>query len=472
MNRQLLNEPALAVDEIQGHVLVGFGGARQALAAIEADDLEAAAQAVGTWARRGWVTSTRTLMPRKGHRAKEFVLRSGPWVTIAVSPRLLAAAGLPVAFDDEWLTASDGMQGITELHDPQGEWVTGGRDHPVDVLMITAAGTTGAAQELIDWFVADRSWIAEEFRESLNPLPGGIEHFGFRDGISQPALLGTVDGEPFEERTQDPEDGSGSLYASPGRELVWPGEFVFGYPRRHRHDGRRPGREAVAGDDDTSAMARNGSLLVYRRLAQDVDAFRAFCADRAPAVGGSADRLEALLVGRWPSGTPVAATSTTPAVDPVLNGFTFRDDAMAEVCPRAAHIRKVNPRQGGSDLDNAVPRMLRRGAPYGPLRSESEADPPGGRGLAFISYQTSIEGQFGQVTSDWMNDSTAPTGGGGYDLLVGQAEPGGERFIDLEDSPAGRIRDGGQRWVTPTGGAFLVAPSITALQALARSEGS
>lgn len=99
---------------------------------------------------------------------------------------------------------------------------------------------------------------------------------------------------------------------------------------------------------------------------------------------------------------------------PAYNDFTFFNDAMAHECPLSAHIRKVNPR------------------------------------LA--------------ITTDWINDSTAPNDVGGQDILIGQLpDPqAAERFFDVPP----QIRDGRTSWVTPTGGAFLFAPSLTALKEL------
>jgi hypothetical protein len=64
-------------------------------------------------------------------------------------------------------------------------------------------------------------------------LPGH-EHFGFDDGISQPGPRGTLSDIPDDYLTPRYIDSSQSvealLYGLPGQDLVWPGEFVFGYP--------------------------------------------------------------------------------------------------------------------------------------------------------------------------------------------------------------------------------------------------
>ena len=48
----------------------------------------------------------------------------------------------------------------------------------------------------------------------------GHEHFGFRDGVSQPGIRGFTT--PF--NTDVPYQGI------PGQDLLWPGEFVLVYP--------------------------------------------------------------------------------------------------------------------------------------------------------------------------------------------------------------------------------------------------
>ena len=72
----------------------------------------------------------------------------------------------------------------------------------------------------------------------------GHEHFGFLDGISQPGLRGRASEDPTDVLTPrqnraDPGEGK------PGQELIWPGEFVFGYPAQvGSRDGVEPGGDA------------------------------------------------------------------------------------------------------------------------------------------------------------------------------------------------------------------------------------
>lgn len=495
MSWPLDGEQDLELGDIQGHVLVGFGGAPQALGAYTARDPAAAARTVGRWAGR--VTTAEALYAtRKGRRARDVVEGSGPWVAIAVSHRVLRAAGRPADFDDDWFERSS-MAAVTRLNDPWpadgaplgSDWVVGGPSRPVDVLVVVAAGKPVTAEELVSWFTADaRVWMdGEPFVERLLPMKGAKEHFGFRDGISQPGVRGRLPwgvDEFLTPRRLAPEDPEASEFAKPGQPLVRVGQFLFGYAAQNRHvptDAARP--------RDAPAWAANGSFLVFRRLEQDVAAFRAFVAAKAAELGGvSEERFAALLVGRWPSGAPLmrAPTADDPALaadELAANAFQFAEgsrggddpfppapaDLDGARCPIWAHVRKVNPRdvttEQGSDTDTLSRRILRRGIPYG-----DPFDRPGPRGLLFISYQTSITDQFEFLASSWMNATDKPQSGAadGHDILVGQnpardAQRVCTAVLRTEDGPLRSFTTSGAPWVFATGGGYFFAPSLPAL---------
>ena len=164
----------------------------------------------------------------------------------------------------------------------------------------------------------------------------GHEHFGFRDGISQPGIRGLT----RRSRPQrEPDQGL------PGQDLIWPGEFVFGYPTQRPDDVHRPGPAVPL----PTAWARNGSFMVFRRLEQLVPEFHRFIAAHAAALEIGADLLGARLFGRWQSGAPL---ERAPLRDDIAlandklrnNDFDYGDDAFQRRCPYAAHIRKTYPR--------------------------------------------------------------------------------------------------------------------------------
>lgn len=358
--------------------------------------------------------------------------------------------------------------------------------------------------------------VAEELRSRLTfddqqphveygaAFDGGREHFGFIDGISQPGIRGR-DGpgaRAFVTRRHLPRtDPEHDLFGYPGQNLLWPGEFVLGWPGSGP-DPRIPGPVRPVPD-----WMRNGSFLVYRRLTQDVAGLRRWLQQEADRLDGfpgfaglspaeRAVKLGAKLVGRWPSGAPLARA---PEVDdPALgrdpqrnNDFRFDDptpvrtqrspaspamaDSLGTVCPVNAHIRKVNVRDQASDIGGTAAtqtrRILRVGVPFGPplppgCTDEALIGTP--RGLLFLSIQASIEDQFEFLQARWINSGTLPRGPGGHDMLAGQNAPDGTRRCRLlapDLTPSAEITSR-QPFVTMTGGGYFFVPSLSALERL------
>ena len=315
-----------------------------------------------------------------------------------------------------------------------------------------------------------------------NSRPGderGHEHFGFKDGISQPGI---------EHFTTSSKSSS-----------IPPGDVLIGYVDA---DGNTSGQPANTpgpapapspyGDTPPPPMTqplppwtRNGSFVVFRRLRQDVAAFKAAMADQGAAIGLSADQLGAKLVGRWATGAPMERVPTVPGnVDPSvtdpsiehpkvldddkINKFDFSDDPDGTRVPRAAHIRKMNPRADKLvDDSSSRHRMLRRGIPYGPEFTEGES-PYGAavpdtqdRGLLFVNYQSSISRTFEFVQTRWANRDDFQQPGDGKDPIISQDTPDGTFSLPPNHSLTFA------RWVTTTGGVYAFAPSLAGLEALA-----
>jgi Dyp-type peroxidase family len=318
-------------------------------------------------------------------------------------------------------------------------WVAGNGVKPVDVLLLVGgndeAAVAGRAGRLVA--AATGAGLVLVWRETARRLEDR-EHFGFSDGVSQPQIAGY--------------DPVGQIGA---------GNFVFGYPKTV--GGLLPAKPSL----DPRGVTDNGSLLVWRRLGQDVKAFRDFCAATATQLAPqwpdlSQEHLAALLVGRWPSGAPMLAGQVADPNPPTIdNSFDFSTDANGASCPFGAHIRKVNPRTGKKDVVD-VPRVLRRGIPYGKRYDEAPGETD--RGLTFLAFQTSIKDQFEFLTQHWMNSNDKPAPES--DLLVGRRTPPGSLAIR---GPSGPISVNGpaKPWITPSGGAYLFAPGRSGLRKLA-----
>jgi Dyp-type peroxidase family len=357
------------------------------------------------------------------------------------------------------------------------------------------------------------SLVYDECGTDLSGALAGHEHFGFKDGISQPGIRGCLPEPPpafLTPRLLDPSNPAAAWMSRPGQPLVWPGQFVFGYPTQDAFVPLLPGPDKVA----TPAWARNGSFLVFRRLRQDVARFRQFIQDTVAVLSATpgfhdvtAEHFAALLVGRWPSGTPLLQSPTQDddqLADDALgqNHFTFNTaaprltlipgtrpagdvlgtvpgDVAGFICPRAAHIRKVNPRdvttEQGNDTDTLTRRILRRGIPFGPqlpTGSATTADAAqGNRGLLFLCYQTSIIEQFEFLCRNWMNHTAQPEANdAGHDLLVGQNADDAQRVRRctlvrrVESQVFTTTITAPGEWVIPTGGGYFFAPSVSALR--------
>lgn len=306
--------------------------------------------------------------------------------------------------------------------------------------------------------------VFQERGETLPPPLVGHEHFGFKDGISQPAIDG------YDDPPQPNEPAA-----------VPPGEFVLGYPTA-----------AGTTTATTGPLWSNGSFVVFRRLSQDVVAFRHQVAAGVPGSNPnlSADQTAAALVGRWPSGAPL---ETNPTSDPgdsgVTNAFQYKaapfNDDNGQNCPHFAHIRKANPRDETTPNptgDNpALHRMIRRGIPFGPpLPADATTDDGQPRGLHFFCAVSDVDRQFEFVQRQWLNEPNFPNG---QPTPTGPYAPPQQGAPDGPDPIVGEHTAGEQctlvqglgqhpfpitsQLVRVTGGEYFYLPSISALHAIA-----
>ena len=268
----------------------------------------------------------------------------------------------------------------------------------VDAVIVVAADEVNELNEVVDELaeLVTRHEGTVVFQERGETLPGamkGREHFGFKDGASQPS----IDGYDTATSTNEPPP-------------IPAGELVLGYL-----DGAGP-------TPQLTPTWRNGSFLVFRRLAQDVIAFRKLIGTPVPGADPqlSSEQIGAKVIGRWQSGAPLEKYAAgDPGPDHVENDFGYQatDDDGLNV-PTWAHIRKANPRDESQPTpvtpDDAAARrrMLRRGIPFGPLLPADASQHDGNeRGLHFIALVADLERQFEFVQRNWISNANFPKGG-------------------------------------------------------------
>ncbi|KAM5541403.1 hypothetical protein V8D89_004957 [Ganoderma adspersum] len=286
----------------------------------------------------------------------------------------------------------------------------------------------------------------------------GHEHFGFLDGISQPAVK-DFDTKP-----------------DPGQETVRQGVILCG--RENDADiGVIPPKPFVR-----PAWALDGSFLTLRYLFQLVPEFTNFLKESAdPLHGFTADLIGARLMGRWKSGAPTdlfplqdnPAAGTDPSQ---RSNFTY-DSSSQDRCPFAAHTRKANPRADleshGFPTENR--RIIRRGIQFGPEVTAEEAASGKtqlGRGLIFVAYSGSITNGFQFIQHSWANNVTFPIDKDpivpGFDTIIGQnGVDGGVRvrcMTGVLPNNTGASFTLPADWVVPKGGEYFFSPSVVALR--------
>jgi Dyp-type peroxidase family len=389
---------------------------------------------------------------------------------------LLTGASEP-KLDSAFERGADHQDAIEALNDPPpSTWLTRFIADRIDgVFLMTGPDQSSVTFRCSELLRLLGPSIKVIYSEVGNVRPGaerGHEHFGFLDGVSQPGIRGlTRPAQPV----YRPDQGL------PGQDLVWAGEFVFGYPGQ---DPVHPTKEGPA-PEMAAPWMRNGSYMVFRRLEQKVPEFRTFVAQQAARLGMDRELLAARMVGRWKSGAPLelAPLRDDPrfgADEKRNNNFEFGDDPFQRKCPYAAHIRKVYPRDDtASEAEVQRHRIIRAGIPFGPEVAPGETTTRYSRGLMFVCYQTSIERQFEFIQKNYANNpdfaggKLRPGGGRGvapgFDPIIGQAPGSGAREMDepFTNYPAGSRRTAlaiPEQFVKLTAAAYFFMPSITALR--------
>jgi Dyp-type peroxidase family len=361
--------------------------------------------------------------------------------------------------------------GDTEGSAPD-KWCVGGPNNPPPHLLLLYY--TGTREDAQDWCakVSENSPGCCVLLSQYSDRSSAREPFGFRDGISQPAIEGV-------DHTQKGDEKPLKV-----------GEFVLGYKNEYDNLPKTPTikdsrttahlpEAPIAGRRD---LGKNGSYLVYRQLSQDVQGFWSFLEEKSRNDDGTpnTERMEwmaAKMVGRWKSGAPLtlAPDKDDPALaadNARINSFCYTEsDSTGEGCPHGAHIRRANPRDSlvpSADMSLAVVRrhrIMRRGRPG----AEGEA------AIYFLVINADIENQFEFVQQTWINS-------GKFDGLYDNKDPlAGDNGPDDKNQPTGEMiipacpfREritGIPRFVTMRGGEYFFVPGMKALNYLLHPEG-
>jgi Dyp-type peroxidase family len=314
------------------------------------------------------------------------------WVTVALSYQGLKALGVPASTLESFPIAfQEGMAARAVSLGDTGDSAPEHWEPPLgssDVHLAIYAVAPGASR------LGD---IPAGAREALQDVPGvtpiwqldtyepanGRTSFGFKDGISNPAI-----------------EGSGIPGTNPHEEPFKAGEFIMGYPNENGELAPMP---------EPIELARNGSFIVFRKLRTRVADFRRYVHERA-ANAADEERLAAKFVGRWASGAPLALSPDHDdpelGADPTRNNaFMYQaDDARGLKCPLGAHARRTYARDAHIVGVARLHRMIRRGTSYGPMLPEGVLEDDGvDRGILFACIQANLERQFEFVKTQWID---------------------------------------------------------------------
>lgn len=254
------------------------------------------------------------------------------------------------------------------------------------------------------------------------PTGGRLEHFGFLDGISQPAIEG--------------------IHSSTEKKHAL-GEFVLGYKDDQGNNPWALNGSLRREEDESPAdqvlrhrrFFRGSSFCAFRAMEQDVGGFQVYIEEQASILGASVEYVKAKMMGRWPNGAPLRPFQekmpNSPPVEEV-NSFDFSDDPVGMGCPFGSHVRRMNPR---SDL--VVPlrsrRLIRRGIPFGKALARGDEEeirrdqgerigeisvPRGFLGFFFCSDLTD---QYEHILGEWgeRRPMGLPTTGNSKDPIIG-----------------------------------------------------
>lgn len=328
--------------------------------------------------------------------------------------------------------------------------------------------------------------------------PTPVEHFGFMDAIGDAVF----DGQHPPELMEQAMVGQGKLMPDDTWQPLAVGEFLLGYPDESQE---------IAGAAMPLDFSRNGTFVAYRKMHQNVAAFRAYidrAAEAFAAVMGmpqeeACQTLKAKMAGRWTDGVPLMAagtyaewqdfrrrraeaermgdTATLAALNRALVDFNFRNDPLGARCPLNSHLRRSNtrdmldplinskdPKQRNGSVLNNRRRILRRGLPYGAAESGAAGDGEE-HGIVMLATCASLFRQFEFVQQQWMQYGLDFNSGNDTCPIIGNHEDDA-KFVIATGPASGKppfICDRLPQFVETRGGDYFFVPSMTALRMIA-----
>jgi Dyp-type peroxidase family len=337
-----------------------------------------------------------------------------------------------------------------ELSDPPfDEWQAGYQKN-LDAMILLADDDkdklAAAAEEVKNSLNGIAAVVAEEKGADLKDpiVPGGHEHFGYKDGISQPRF--------FPDDVDKAQKDNIDLNMTQWNPLQPLEIILVKDPFTDKHDNNY------------------GSFLVYRKLEQDVEGFNAKLAELAKHLTLTPNQIAnsvtaeeyagALAVGRFKDGTPLVNADIRLRRSPAPNDFDYKKmDPKGHICPFQAHIRKTNPRGQGFLVPERF--ITRRAIPYGQPKTADE------KGLLFMCFQSSVERQFNFIQNTWSNAPGFPPlrGNPGIDPLTGQGHEGGQSWPKRYGSEE-EVKFDFTGFIHMKGGEYFFAPSLGFLRNL------
>ncbi|TXL82188.1 cytochrome P450 [Vineibacter terrae] len=347
---------------------------------------------------------------------------------------------------------------------------------------------------------------AEAFIDVIltEPVSKGTEyeHFGYRDGISQPVIRGT---QRF---------SKGAVPA----DIVAPGELILGYrnnqdyfpptvamppdfdpgnllPADNQAITSRFPRFRALPTDAPRDFGRNGTFIALRQLEQDVEGFDSFIKAKATElaqyanlpdlVGGpiTPDWVAAKMMGRWRDGTPLIDRPADQSrfklerrrrrrgaetEDQPTNDFNYGiEDPQGFFCPFGAHTRRANPRdslQPGDPKQLIITnrhRLLRRGRSYVTPADEQKREE---KGLLFVGVCADLERQFEFIQQSWIGSPSFHGLNDEPDPITAPDVPCQQRVFTIPTPAGAVVLRGMQSFVTVRAGGYFFMPSHAAIR--------